>query len=64
MEMPQLDLSAYIDVSEAVRISTDVLDVLSPLMPDGRARYGGEATEDFPFVEPGFRVVIKTRVSL
>ena len=64
VEMPQLDLSAYIDVSEAVRISTDVLDVLSPLMPDGRARYGGEATEDFPFVEPGFRVVIKTRVSL
>ncbi len=64
VEMPQLDLSAYIDVSEAVRISTDVLDVLSPLMPDGRARIGGESTDDFPFVEPGFRVVIKTRVSL
>ncbi|MFP4565225.1 MAG: hypothetical protein ACLFNX_01905 [Spirochaetaceae bacterium] len=63
-EMPLLDFSAYIDVSEAVRISTDVLDVLSPLMPDGRARIGGETTPEFPFVEPGFRVVIQTRVSL
>lgn len=61
---PELDLTGHWDVSEAVRISADVLDVLAPMLEDGRARIGAETDDDFPFIEPGFRVVIKTRVSL
>jgi hypothetical protein len=64
VQVPTLDFSGYVDVSEAVRISADILDVLSPMIPDGRPRVGGEVSKEFPFVEPGFRVVLKTRVSL
>lgn len=64
VELPVLDLTGFVDVSEAVRISADVLDMLSPLLTDGRPRIGGDVNDAFPFVEPGFRVVLKTRVSL
>lgn len=62
--VPMLDLGGHVDVSEAVRVSVDALDILAPLMEDGRPRVGGEVTDAFPFVEPGFRLVLKTRVSL
>jgi hypothetical protein len=64
LQVPVLDLTGYVDVSEAVRVSLDILDVFAPAIEDGRPRIGGEVTEDFPFIEPGFRVVLKTRVSL
>lgn len=64
LQLPTLDFSGYVDVSDSVRVSADVLDVLSPMLSDGRPRTGGEVTDAFPFVEPGFRVVLKTRVSL
>ena len=61
---PELDLSAYIDVTESVRISTDLRDILAPLIDDGRPRIGDGLNDDFPFVTPGFRFVLKTQVSL
>lgn len=64
LSTPELDLSGYLDVTESVRISADLLDVFAPLMKEGRPRIGEDLSDDFPFVAPGFRFVLKTRVSL
>jgi hypothetical protein len=55
---PELDLGAYFQASEAVRLTADVEDVLSPISE------GGERLAWDPFLAPGFQATFKVQISL
>jgi hypothetical protein len=61
---PRLGVQGFFDIVEGVRLVTELEDVLAPLLPDGRPRIGSTVNEDFPYIQPGFRLIVKTEISL
>ena len=51
-------------IVEGLRILASVDDPLAPILENGRARYGPEVNESFPFIAPGFRFALSTEISL
>jgi hypothetical protein len=62
--VPRLGVQGFFDVVEGVRLVTELEDVLAPLLPEGRPRIGSTVNEDFPYIQPGFRLIVKTEISL
>jgi hypothetical protein len=56
-QLPLVGLSAFADLTEGVRLSLDLSDILSPFITGGRIDYE-------PFIKPGFRATITTQISL
>jgi hypothetical protein len=62
--MPNLSLSGALEAGGGVEFVVEGVDVLSPLLPDGRPTIGPTVDAAHPFIEPGFRVSLFTRISL
>lgn len=62
--MPDLSLSGAFAAGGGVEFVVEGVDVLSPLLAAGRASIGPTVNAANPFIEPGFRVSVFTRISL
>jgi hypothetical protein len=62
--MPRLTATSHVDLADGIRLVAEAHDLLAPIMDDGRPRLGPSVTENYPFIEPGFRFIIKTELSL
>jgi len=62
--MPRLGLGGFVKVTDGVRLVAEASDLLAPIISGGRPTIGDQVTSDFPFIEPGFRFILKTEVSL
>lgn len=63
--VPRLSASAHVDLADGIRLVAEGTDLLAPVLGDeGRPTIGTEVTEDFPFIQPGFRFIIRTELSL
>lgn len=63
-EMPWLGISGSFALSDEIEFTLELADLLSPLLDEGRASFGGTVNTDYPFIEPGFRASLFTRISL
>jgi hypothetical protein len=55
--LPNLNASGFVKITDGVRLDLEIKDILSPFLGSGRPGYG-------PFIEPGFRAILKTQISL
>lgn len=62
--MPMVGLSGSFAPSDEIEFTIELSDLLAPLLEEGRPSIGAVGSEDFPFIEPGFRASIFTRISL
>lgn len=61
---PRAGMTGSFSASEGVEFVLELSDLFAPLGTDGRAALGPNVTADYPFIEPGFRASIFTRISL
>jgi len=61
--VPWIVVNAAVNVADGVDLELEAKDLLAPLFA-GRPEIGAEPTSAFPFIEPGFRATILTRISL
>lgn len=62
--VPTLDIDGSVRVADGVDLVLEASDLLSPAVENGRAKYAGRVDESFPFIDPGFRVILKAQLSL
>ena len=62
--MPVAGLSASFAPSDELEFSLELSDLLAPLLEAGRPTVGSAVNADFPFIQPGFRASLFTRISL
>lgn len=62
--VPTLDIDGSVRVADGVDLVLEASDLLSPTTAAGRAKYAGRVDESFPFIDPGFRVILKAQLSL
>lgn len=62
--MPWLGVTGSFTPSDELEFTLELADVLAPLLNEGRGSLGPEPTDDSPFIEPGFRASVYTRISL
>lgn len=62
--LPLLGFDAYASVTEGVELGLSLDDILSPVRDQPRATVGATASEDYPFIEPGFRATVSARLTL
>lgn len=63
--MPWLGVSGSFAPSDELEFTLEIADLLAPLLGDaGRPAIGPRVTPEFPFIEPGFRASLFTRISL
>jgi hypothetical protein len=55
--VPFLDVGGYYKIAEGISLDLEAIDLLSPILEDGRQMYGA-------YVGPGLRVAVSTRISL
>ncbi len=55
--LPNFSATGFVKITDGVRLDIVLKDLLSPFLVSGRPGYG-------PFIEPGFRAIIKTQISL
>jgi hypothetical protein len=64
VSMPWTALSGSFAPSEELEFTLEFTDLLAPLLEQGRPTIGPEVSPGFPFIEPGFRASLFTRISL
>jgi hypothetical protein len=62
--IPWLTLFGSAAIADGVDLEVELADLIAPLFQAGRPSTGAEVNEAFPFLEPGFRATILTRISL
>ncbi len=62
--LPHLGAGGFFNVARGVQFQLELRDLLAPALSDGRPQIGSDVSSDFPFIEPGFRVILKANVSL
>ncbi len=62
--MPVVGLSGSFAPSDELEFSLELSDVFAPLLDVGRPAIGSAVNSDFPFIQPGFRASLFTRISL
>jgi hypothetical protein len=62
--MPWLGLTGSFAPSDELEFTLEFADMLAPLLESGRPAHGPSVSPEFPFIEPGFRASIFTRISL
>ncbi|MFW6292033.1 MAG: hypothetical protein ACOC7V_06850 [Spirochaetota bacterium] len=62
--MPWLGITGSFAPSDELEFSLELADVLAPILENGRGTLGPVPTDDHPFVQPGFRASVYTRISL
>lgn len=62
--MPWLGVTGAFAPSDELEFTLELADLLAPLLEAGRGSLGPVPTDDYPFVEPGFRASVYTRISL
>ncbi|MFP4551360.1 MAG: hypothetical protein ACLFNT_11175, partial [Spirochaetales bacterium] len=61
--VPWLALNGAVNIVDGVDLEIEAKDLLAPLFA-GRPAIGAQPSSEFPFIEPGFRATILTRISL
>jgi len=64
VQLPEIGLRSFFRVSDGVELEARLQDILEPALPDGRAAQGDKITDDFPFIQPGFRFLITAQIYL
>ncbi|MFW6288398.1 MAG: hypothetical protein ACOC2Q_01305 [Spirochaetota bacterium] len=64
VSMPWLGLSGSFAPSDELEFTLELADLLAPLLESGRPALGPRVSPEYPFIEPGFRASIFTRISL
>lgn len=62
--VPSFDIDGSLRVAEGVDLVFEARDLLSPLADPGRAKYAGRVDSEFPFIDPGLRVILRAQLSL
>ncbi len=62
--MPNLGVSGSFAPSDELEFSLEFTDILAPLLEAGRPGIGPRVNPDYPFIQPGFRASLFTRISL
>ncbi|MFW5788884.1 MAG: hypothetical protein ACOCW3_02985 [Spirochaetota bacterium] len=62
--MPWLDITGSFAPSDELEFSLELADLLAPLLEQGRGTLGPVPSDEYPFIEPGFRASIFSRISL
>ncbi len=63
--LPRVGLTGSYVIADGVEIDLELLDLLAPLLGErGRAAFGPMVGDRFPFIEPGLRGSLITRISL
>jgi len=62
--LPQLRLFGRAEAVEGIEFQLSFEDILEPLLEDGRPSLGSSVNDGRPFIEPGFRVIFSTQISL
>ena len=62
--LPQLRLFGRAEATEGIEFQLSFEDILEPLLEDGRPSLGASVKDRRPFIEPGFRVIFSTQISL
>ena len=62
--MPVVGLSGSFAPTDELEFSLEFSDVLAPFLDVGRPAIGPAVNADFPFIQPGFRASLFTRISL
>ncbi len=61
---PRLTLFGRAEATEGIEFRLSFEDILEPLLDDGRPSLGSSIEDERPFIEPGFRVIFSTQISL
>jgi hypothetical protein len=61
---PTLGIDGSVQVADGVDLVLEASDLLSPLTEFGRAKRAGRVDAEFPFIDPGLRVILKAQLSL
>ncbi len=64
VSMPLLGLTGSFAPSDELEFTLEFADLLAPLLENGRPAYGPRVSPEYPFIEPGFRASVFTRISL
>ncbi len=62
--LPRLTLFGRAEATEGIEFRLSFEDILEPLLDDGRPSLGSSIEDERPFIEPGFRVIFSTQISL
>gem|GEM_PF-2395605 len=62
--LPRLSLFGRAAATEGIEFRLSFEDILEPLLDDGRPSLGSSVKAARPFIEPGFRVIVSTQISL
>jgi len=62
--MPLLGLAGSFAPTDELEFTLELADLLAPLLENGRPAQGARVGSEYPFIEPGFRASIFTRISL
>ena len=62
--VPMLGLSGSFAPSDELEFSLELTDLFAPLLENGRPAIGAAYGSDYPFIAPGFRASLFTRISL
>jgi hypothetical protein len=61
---PIFGIDGSVRVAEGVDIVLEAADLLSPATQSGRPKHAGRVDGEFPFIDPGLRVILKAQLSL
>ena len=62
--LPLLGFDAHASLADGVELGLSLDDILSPVREQPRATVGATASDDYPFIEPGFRATLSARLTL
>jgi hypothetical protein len=62
--MPWLGITGSFAPSDELEFSLELADLLAPLLEEGRGSLGPVPSDEYPFIEPGFRASVYSRISL
>ncbi len=62
--VPKLDITGSFRITDGVDLDLVLDDILAPLLREGRPVVGPGLSPLFPFIRPGFRASVLTRISL
>ena len=62
--VPSFDIDGSVRLADGVDLVLEATDLLSPIAETGRSKHAGRVSADFPFIDPGLRVIIKAQLSL